>query len=303
VSSPTTVATPTIGTAARPFTEPLRELIAFVLLAGNGVFLILGFSGLFFVLDRWGSEFGLRSSAVFATFVGPYSLGLPIVAMLLATHVYPMVRRSKAVLIAVLVELAVSAFFGLVTFLGAFANDLASARATVEGLLWRSVWLAFLIFTCIVVVRLWLGLYPAAKTGPVSYPPTYRQPTYGSPYPGQPMYPQASFTPGAASPSYTRPETITDSAGWPIVPPPPVPAPLVIPVQLEPPGGEATTRIAAPTIEIGEREEQASASPAVANDEITGGDATQKIPAPVDSRAPAGSPAAPAEPGTDSTDR
>lgn len=284
VSSPTTVSTPTIGTAARPFTEPLRELIAFVLLAGNGVFLVLGFSGLFFVLDRWGSEFGLRSEAVFSTFVGPYSLGLPIVAMLLATHVYPMVRRSKAVLITVLAELAVSAFFGLVTFLGAFANDLASARATVEGLLWRSVWLAFLIFACIVAVRLWLGLYPAAKAGPVGYPATYRQPTYGSPYPGQPMYPQATFTPGSAQPSYTPHETVLDSSGWPVVPPPPVPGPLVLPVQLEPLGGEATTRIAAETIEIG-------------------GDATQKISPPEPERTPAGSPAAPAQPAPESTDR
>jgi hypothetical protein len=228
-----------------------------VLLIGNGVFLTLGFSGLFFVLDGWASSFGLRCAAVYSSFVGPYALGLPIAAMLLATHVAPMLRRSKAILIAVLAELGVSALFGAITFLGAFASDLGSARATVEGLLWRSVWLGFLVVACIVALRLYQGLYPAPKpqTQPSAGFQPYRPPTYGSPYPGQPMYPQPTYAPGTAAPSYGPSETITDNAGWPIIPPPPQPAPLIVA------SSEPTTRIAPQTVDIG-------------------GDATQKVPEP-----------------------
>ena len=96
-SSPTPNVQPTPPVAAdveraggRPFTEPLRETAALALLAGNAVFLFLGFTSLFFVLDGWAAEFGARSAATFPVFVGPLSLGLPIVAVLLATHV----RRS-----------------------------------------------------------------------------------------------------------------------------------------------------------------------------------------------------------------
>src|SRR5262245_29647070 len=69
-----------VATSARPFTEPMRELGAFALLTGNGVFLALGFGGLFFVIDRWVSDFGLRCAEVFTDFVGPLSLGLPVLA-------------------------------------------------------------------------------------------------------------------------------------------------------------------------------------------------------------------------------
>ena len=80
------------------------------------------------------------------------------------------------------------ALFGFITFLGAFAHDLSSARDTIEGLMERSVWLGFLVIACIVVVRVWMGLYPPPK--PRAYQTYLPQPTYGRPYPGQPLYPQ-----------------------------------------------------------------------------------------------------------------
>jgi hypothetical protein len=217
---------------ARQFTEPLRELSVLALLAGNAVFLFLGFSGLFFVIDRWASDFGLRSALVFSTFVGPTSLGLPIAALLLATHVAPMLRRTRLILIAVVSELGVSAVFGALTFFGAFAHDLTSPRAILEGTLWRIVWLGFLGLACWVASRLWLGLYPMPKLGKASHGPNTR-PAYGQPYPGQPLYPQPA--PGLAD---SMPVT-----GWPLVPPPPMPEPLVLPT------AEPTVRISRPTIE------------------------------------------------------
>jgi hypothetical protein len=298
-SNPVTTQAPPVTTPARQFTEPLRELSAFALLIGNGVFLALGFSGLFFVVHRWGADFGLRSEAVFSTFVGPVSLGFPLVAMLLATHVAPMVRRARSVLMTIMVQLGVSAVFGAITFLGAFAHDLSSARATIEGTLGRAVWLAFLVLACIIFTRLWLGLNPAPKPRPAGYS-GYGQPTYGRPYPGQPLYPHSTYpagsgqaaagSPTAGSPSAGSPGAVsagtgiedpadTASTGWPLVPPPPRPAPLVVES-----AGDQTMRISIPP-------------PGQA------GDLTQKVPAhPVPSPTattlappePAASPTAPA---------
>lgn len=276
VSSPVTAPAQVQVNPARQFTEPLRELCVLALLVGNGVFLFLGFSGLFFVIDRWASDFGARCAAVFGTFVGPLSLGLPILAMLLATHVTPMLRRARIYLIIVLSELGVSALFGAITFLGAFANDLSSVRATLEGTLWRCVWTGFLVLVCIVVVRLWLGLFPQPKPGMANYG-GYLQPSYGHPYPGQPMYPHQqqptpppTFAPGTAAPPYPTqtlpPQALTEptaGSGWPLVPPPPMPAPLVVEAV------NATIRVPPATIEL-------------TGEQVAGltGDLTQKVAAP-----------------------
>src|SRR5258705_2054940 len=100
------------GTPARRATEPLREICAVALLAGNAIFLLIGVSRLFVVIDDWASGFGLRSSVSFGQFVGLVALGLPMAALLIATHVSPMVTRSRLIVIAVLVEYGASAFFG-----------------------------------------------------------------------------------------------------------------------------------------------------------------------------------------------
>lgn len=213
------------STPARQFTEPLRELCAFALLVGNGVFQLLGVTGLFFVIENWGTDFGLRSAIAFDRFMGPFALGLPMLALLLATHVAPMARRAKAIVIAVLAEYGVSAFFGAITFLGGFAYDLRSPRATIEGLLERIVWLGLLVLACVIAVRVWLGLFPAAKAP--TYPAGYR-PTYGRPYPGQPLIPQPGQQSTGGSPTVQVSPEPASEGGWPVVPPPPMPEPLVL---------------------------------------------------------------------------
>ena len=264
------------GRTARALTEPLRELCALALLLGNAVFLLLGVTGLLFVIDGWASGFGARSAAVFGQFVGLYALALPMAALLLATHVRPMLRHARFIMIAVLVEYGVSALFGAISFLGAFAFDLDSARATIEGLLFRGVWLGFLVLACILAVRVWLGLFPAT-------PPTYA-PTYGRPYPGQPMHPQQPaagapplerYQPPAGAETQRVPAPSTN--GWPVVPPPPQPEPLVL-------DADPTMRISLPR-------------PA----DVLGGEQTQIVPPPGAPPAPAPEPPAaaptpPAEP-------
>jgi hypothetical protein len=318
LTSPITTAGHAPGTPARQFTQPLRETVAVALLAGNAVFLALGFSGLFFVVDRWATGLGERCVAAYDAFVGPTSVGLPLVAMLLATHVAPMVRRTRSILIAVLAELGVSAFFGAITFLGAFAHDLSSVRATVEGLLRRSVWLGFLVLACVVVARVWIGLYPAPKPQLAGYT-TYGQPTYGRPYPGQPMYPPPTYQSGIAQLATAQPPTDatramveptpatpavadptdviptdamhtdamhtdavradairavadekTSGTGWPVVPPPPTPAPLVMPASSITSPAASLEKAADPTASMpspAEHPDDAAAQPEAAPDD------------------------------------
>ena len=232
---PSNPVTSLVAGSARPLTEPMRELGVFALLAGNGVFLALGISGLFFVIDRWASDFGLRCAAVYLDFTGPLALGLPVLAMLLATHVAPILRRARAVMITVFAQLCVSVMFGAVTYLGAFAYDLNSVRATIEHLLYRSVWLGFLVLVCILFARIWRGLYPGPKPRPAAFP-AYAQPTYGRPYPGQPLYPQGTYQPGTDE-YLDSVDPFAADTGWPVVPPPPRPAPLVVEE-----GGDRTMR-------------------------------------------------------------
>jgi hypothetical protein len=251
----------------RRFTEPLRELSVFALLAGNAVFLLIGVTRLFVVIDGWASDFGRRSAETFPTFVGLFALGLPIMAVLLATHVEPLVARTRLVLLVALAEYGVSAFLGVLTFLGAFAYDLRSPRAVIEAVLFRGVWLGFLVLGSLLLYRIWRGLFPPPPPrSPVygGYGPT----TYGKPYPGQPMYPQ----PGTPPAGQTSP-TGQSASGWPEVPPPPMPAPItteadpttrLTPVSAEP-GSEPTAPLELPV-----------RSPTPETE--TGGDATQVVP-------------------------
>src|SRR6185369_13220031 len=73
----------------RAVTAPMRQIAATALLVGNAVFLFLACSDLILVVDGWATGFGGRSEATFGTFAGPVSIALPLLAMLLATHISP----------------------------------------------------------------------------------------------------------------------------------------------------------------------------------------------------------------------
>lgn len=230
-------------TPARQVTEPLRPVAAMALLMGNAVFLFIGFSDLFFTVTGWASQFGARSVATFDSFAGPFAIGLPLLAVLIATHVAPALSKSRTILVAALVSYAFSAIFGVITYLGAFAGSLFSVRATFDGLLWRSVWLCFLAIAGMAVYRVYQSMYPQAKLG-YSYGPT----VYGRPYPGQPMYPQPTYQPGTAEPRYSPPADTTGfdgptaETGWPAVPSQLAPAAS----QLAPAAPQSSTPVAPP---------------------------------------------------------
>ena len=214
------------GRNPRLITEPLREAFALALLGANAVFLFLGVSGLLLVVDGWADTFGLRSTRTFSLFVGGLiPVGFPLLAVLLATHVRSVLGRARLITLVAVIEYGVSAFFGSVTFLGAFAYDLSSLRATLEGVLFRLTWGALLALAGLVTLRVWLGTFYNPKPRPVQY--LDYPATYGQPYPGQPIYPTATFAPGSAAPVIPAPVDPTSggASGWPAVPPPPMPAP------------------------------------------------------------------------------
>jgi len=164
----------------------MRYLAVCALLAGNGALLFLGVSDLLFVVSGWVTRFGARSEVVFDTFAGPVAIALPLLAMLIATHVHAVLPQARVILQVALAEYAVSGFFGVITYLGAFAEDVFSVRSTVNGLISRAVWLAFLTIAAIAVFRVYRALYPPMPHPPYGYAP----PVYGQPYPGQPTYPR-----------------------------------------------------------------------------------------------------------------
>jgi hypothetical protein len=221
----------------------MRHLAAVALLAGNGVFLFLGISDLLFVVTGWAGQFGVRSAATFDSFAGPVAIALPLLAALLATHVAPVLPQARIILLAALVEYGVSALFGVITYLGAFAEGLFSVRATFDGLLARAVWLAFLTIAVTVVYRVHRAMFPPAPKANYSFGPT----VYGRPYPGQPTYPRpTTYAPGPAYPAdlptgQTTPAPPISPGSASAQPASPVAAPptqpLTLPTQPIPPSG------------------------------------------------------------------
>jgi hypothetical protein len=245
--APGTTSSTGATTPARQVTEPMRQLAATTLLVGNGAFLFVGLSDLIFVVDSWASEFGARSAATFDAFAGPLAVVLPLLAVLIATHIAPTVPQARGIVLAALGSYGFSALFGVITYLGAFAGDLFSVRATFDGLLVRAVWLAFLTIAGMAVYKIYRATYPP---GPVRTGYAYGPTVYGRPYPGQPMYPQPTYKPGTAEPNYEQKyeastfDGPTAETGWPVVPPQPASSPT--------PVSDPTVRMAAPPAAPGE---------------------------------------------------
>ena len=169
------------------------------------------------------------------------AIALPLVAVLLATHLAPALPQARVILLAALAEYAVGAVFGVITYLGSFAEGLFSVRATFDGLLSRAVWLAFLTIAVTAVYRVYRALYPRPPKINYSYGPT----VYGRPYPGQPTYPRPTgYSPGPAyQPVPTEPPTAETAFAQPPAPPT---QSMALPVQ--PLGDQAETTRPMPSV-------------------------------------------------------
>ncbi|WP_405113585.1 hypothetical protein OG559_06955 [Micromonospora sp. NBC_01405] len=181
------------ATPARQLTNPLRELIAFVLLGANAVLLFVGLIQLLAPTDY--STFYSRAGSSFFSFAGLEATVLPVLAVLLATHVAPVVPRAKLITQVALGQYAFGALLGALTLLIWTVDRLAKAEVldAFLGLLTRIAWLAIFATAAFVVVRVWRALYFSPKPKPA--PGVYGQPQPGWPQqPGQPG-PQGGWAP------------------------------------------------------------------------------------------------------------
>ncbi|GIF78403.1 hypothetical protein [Asanoa siamensis] len=210
-------------TSANQITKPWRELIALVLVGANAVLL---FVGLIDLLVPYSANVGFSSRAggSFFDFVGIEAIVLPLLAVLLATHLKPPVPRAKLITQVALAEYAVSAVFGLIALLAWLFGSLVDGevRAAFTGLLVRIAYTAIFAAAGFLIYKVWRTLYyvprpkpqPGLYGAPAGYPPPGGGPMggpvqgqgqgqgqqgYGAPNPyGQPSYPPPPAYPGAA---------------------------------------------------------------------------------------------------------
>jgi hypothetical protein len=203
-------------TSANQITKPWRELIALVLVGANAVLL---FVGLIDLLVPYSANVGFSSRAggSFFDFVGIEAIVLPLLAVLVATHLKPPVPRAKLVTQVALAEYAVSAVFGVIALLAWLFGSLVDGevRAAFTGLLVRIAYTGIFAAAAFLIYKVWRTLYyvprpkpqPGVYGAPAGYPPAgpgpqgqgphQGQPGYGAPY-GQPGYPPPPAYPGAA---------------------------------------------------------------------------------------------------------
>ncbi|WP_433266991.1 hypothetical protein ACQPWR_04925 [Micromonospora vinacea] len=176
---------------ARQLTKPLRELAALALLGANAVFLFVGLLRLIAPNDY--SSFTDRAGSAFYAFIGVEAVGLPLLAVLLATHISPVLAKAKLITQAAVVEYAVSALFGTLTMLIWTVGRLAEAEVldALLGVLTRFAWMVIFAVAAWVVYTIWRAHYyvPRPKPQPGVYgqaQPGWPQQQGGWPAPGQP---------------------------------------------------------------------------------------------------------------------
>src|SRR5262245_56545012 len=104
-------------------TKPFRQLIAYVLLAGTAVLLLVAFARLFLVFDRFLDGFDERLDDPALTLVAISQITAPLLAALLATHVRPMLPAARMITMVALVEIGFALVVGFIAMaLGFFAR-------------------------------------------------------------------------------------------------------------------------------------------------------------------------------------
>ncbi|MFB9239737.1 hypothetical protein ACFFWC_30110 [Plantactinospora siamensis] len=175
--------TPQSAPTASQLTRPLRELAALVLVGANALLLLVALLDLLIPADN-GPRFTSRAASGFFDFMGITAIVLPLLAVLLATHITPVVGRARLITQAAVGEYAFSAFFGVVSFFGWLIGSLANGmiRGVFTGFLTRIAFLAIFAVAALAVFRVWRTLYytPRAKREPG---------LYGRPQPGGPAAP------------------------------------------------------------------------------------------------------------------
>jgi hypothetical protein len=211
---------PTDVPRATQITGPLRELAALVLVGANALLLFVGLINLAIPASP-GDTFTRRAGSSVFDFAGVTAIVLPLLAVLLATHLRPVVSRAKLITLAAVAEYAVSAVLAVFALLAWLLGSLVDAafRLAFTGLLVRVAYLAMFAVAAFAVFKVWRTLYyvPRAKppAGSHGQPQPYGQPGYPQQpgYPGQPGYPQQGGYPG--QPGYPQQGGYPQEGGYP----------------------------------------------------------------------------------------
>ncbi|WP_433552794.1 hypothetical protein ACQP08_05000 [Micromonospora zamorensis] len=213
----------TDATKARQLTKPLRELAALALLGANAVFLFVGLLRLITPNDY--SSFTDRAGSAFYAFIGVEAVVLPLLAVLLATHVSPVLPKAKLITQVALAEYAVSALFGTLTMLIWTVGRLAEAEVldALLGVLTRFAWMVIFAVAAWVVYSVWRAHYyvPRPKPQPGVYgqaQPGWPQQQGGWPAQGQPGGQQAGGWPTPGQPGGYPPAQYPGQYGQPSPP-------------------------------------------------------------------------------------
>ncbi|MGW0432948.1 hypothetical protein ACWDV4_10445 [Micromonospora sp. NPDC003197] len=186
--------TPTGEAQASQLTKPLRELAALILVGANALMLFVALINMM-IPQFEGSTFTSRAGSASFDFVGLLAIVLPLLAVLLVTHIQPATAKAKLITIIALVEYAVSAFFGVIALLSWLIGTLADVelRAAFTGLLVRVAYLGIFGIAAFAIFKIWRTLYYVPKPKP--QPGMYGQPqAYGQPQQGYPAgYPQQPY--------------------------------------------------------------------------------------------------------------
>jgi hypothetical protein len=167
-----TTPTPTgAGFVARALSSP-RALAAWASVGYAG--LVLFFAFIDWILPGGDGTFSGRSAS--ADFVGTYTIALPVLAVLLAAHLNPVLEGAKLIATIALIEYAVMLFFGLVTLLiglGSVFEAANDVNDVFDALAYLVLGLAQLVLVAVAAMVVWQaferlgGKLPIGRTRPV----------------------------------------------------------------------------------------------------------------------------------------
>ncbi|MFI6506838.1 hypothetical protein ACIBCT_04465 [Streptosporangium sp. NPDC050855] len=147
----------------------LREPAAWLMAAVASAIVLVGIERLLFGGSAFGdSSFAARAAARLGTFTSPVTVALLVGAVVLATHLGPVIARLRPLALLVTVTLGLCVLFGLIALLAGVLGGATSAREKIELLL---VHLPSLALAAVALLYVLPRAIPAAsRAGGVSGP-------------------------------------------------------------------------------------------------------------------------------------
>jgi hypothetical protein len=183
---------------ASQYTKPYRLIGGLVLLAIDALLLLVAAANL--IPTGQGSKLTEAMDSEFGYAIDATTIGLPILAVLITSHVAPVVRQAKTFSLIALIEYGVTVILGLISMIGGLLYELDQVKTNqytylttptvIISLFGRLALIALVGVAGFFVLRVFLGLTKEAAAArpaaPAGYPQGYGQQGYGQQqqYPG-----------------------------------------------------------------------------------------------------------------------